>query len=96
MLPRMAFAGLCCDTKCCDGDSVDPHYCYGRSNAVSTGWLEYHDDLRVRKAFYFLESYDHLWNETSNSGLVATEVEVNQEIGAIAIMEFPNSLLSNI
>ncbi|KAJ6004765.1 hypothetical protein N7540_012564 [Penicillium herquei] len=30
-------------------------------------------------------TYDHLWNETSNSGLVYTEVEGDEEVGAIAM-----------
>ncbi|KAJ5993020.1 hypothetical protein N7451_008744 [Penicillium sp. IBT 35674x] len=41
-------------------------------------------------------TYDHLWNETSNSGLVVTEVEGNREIGAIAMLDSHNSLLGDL
>lgn len=39
---------------------------------------------------------DHLWNETSNSGLVVSEMEGNRDIGAIAMLDSLNSLLSNL
>ncbi|KAJ5758447.1 hypothetical protein N7520_005603 [Penicillium odoratum] len=41
-------------------------------------------------------TYDHLWNETSKSGLVFTEVDGNRDVGAIAMLESHHSLLSNL
>ncbi|KAJ5715961.1 uncharacterized protein N7483_013142 [Penicillium malachiteum] len=41
-------------------------------------------------------TYDHLWNETSNSGLVVTEVEGNREVGAIAMLDSHSLLLGNL
>ncbi|KAJ5645840.1 hypothetical protein N7490_002212 [Penicillium lividum] len=41
-------------------------------------------------------TYDHLWNETSRSALVFTEVEGNLDVGAIAMLESHHSLLSNL
>ncbi|KAJ5921586.1 hypothetical protein N7454_009060 [Penicillium verhagenii] len=41
-------------------------------------------------------TYDHLWNETSNSALVVTEMEGNRDVGAIAMLDFPHSLRNNL